>query len=395
MLVTGRSDRQTTTIVKRMNILDALPARPARSPSLGEEMQPANSSIGPLYRQTSDYWCYASVFDESEDFRPLLRVKGTTKLTAAHTDYESGTFILLPILLTGTWGEGEETDEDDEYYDGLEDVGDGDGGNAEPSNKAADTSAQDELDCDTVDKMVLDWLITFARSEEIAWPDWTDQYRFQTEVNRAPVIARRQAAIEQLQSELDELNADQDADQKWKLLITGTGTPFEEAAAAALTHLGFDLQPTVPGRTDLRGSRAEISIVAETKGVTKSAAESHCAQLEKWVAEDLEAGRKSKGILIINAYLNDPPLERTKPTFPDQMRRYAEMRNHCLVSGLQLLTMARTALAEPERADELACLLLNTTGVIEGWDDPTAVFSETPALQPPTRRVRKRAGGGR
>jgi hypothetical protein len=26
--------------------------------------------------------------------------------------------------------------------------------------------------------------------------------------------------------------------------------------------------------------------VVETKGVTKSAAESHCAQLEKWVAED-------------------------------------------------------------------------------------------------------------
>src|SRR4051812_47931776 len=36
---TGRN-RQTTTIVNRMNILDALPDRPARSPSLGEEMEP-------------------------------------------------------------------------------------------------------------------------------------------------------------------------------------------------------------------------------------------------------------------------------------------------------------------------------------------------------------------
>jgi hypothetical protein len=109
---------------------------------------------------------------------------------------------------------------------------------------------------------------------------------------------------------------------------------------------------------DLRGFRGDTSVVVETKGVTKSAAESHCAQLKKWVAEDLEAGRKSKGILIINAFLNDPPLARTQPTFPDQMRRYAEMRNHCLASGLQLLNLARTTLAEPKRADELANLLL-------------------------------------
>lgn len=225
------------------------------------------------------------------------------------------------------------------------------------------------------------------------WPDWLAEYRFQSEVDRGPEIAQRQEAIAQLQAELDKLNAEQEADRRWKLLVVGTGTPFEEAAAGALTQLGFELQPTIPGRTDLRGSRGNATIVAETKGLTKSAAESHCAQLEKWIAEDLEAGRRSKGILIVNAHLNEAPLRRTNPTFPDQMLRYAEMRNHCLVSGMQLLTIARTALAEPERTGELSDLLLTTTGFIKGFDDPTTIFSETPTPVPLPRRSRTRASG--
>jgi len=389
---TGRN-RQTTNIVKLLNIMDALPTRPARAATLGDAMQPAHSLIGPLYRQTADYWCYASVFDEAEDLRPLLRVSGTTKLAAAHTDHEGGTIILLPILLTGTPDEDDE-DEDDYEHDEEDQSEDAKAGDptAAPAEAAADASSNDELDPETVDKMLLEWLIRFTSSEEVVWPDWADEYRFKTELDRAPEIAQRQADIAKLQAELDTLNLEQEIDQRWKLLVAGTGTPFEEAAAAALTQLGFDLQATVPGRTDLRGFRGDTSVVVETKGVTKSAAESHCAQLEKWVAEDLEAGRKSKGILIINAFLNDPPLARTQPTFPDQMRRYAEMRNHCLASGLQLLNLARTTLAEPKRADELANLLLNTAGVIEGWDDPAAVFSETPPLPPP-RRARKRNSG--
>ncbi|OHV03432.1 hypothetical protein BKN37_15040 [Mycobacterium talmoniae] len=388
---TGRN-RQTTNIVKPLNIMEALPTRPVRAAALGDAMQPAHSSIGPLYRQTSDYWCYASVFDEAEHLRPLLRVSGTNKLAAAQTDHKGGTIILLPILLTGTPDEDDE-DEDDYEGDEEEQSEDAEAGDAvaAPAEAVADASSNDELDAETIDKMVLDWLIAFTSSEEVVWPDWADEYRFKTEVDRAPEIAQRQADIAKLQAELDTLNSEQETDQRWKLLVAGTGTPFEVAAATALTQLGFDLQPTVPGRTDLRGSRGDTSVVVETKGVTKSAAESHCAQLEKWVAEDLEAGRESKGILIINAYLNDPPLERTQPTFPDQMRRYAEMRNHCLASGLQLLNLARTALAEPERTGELADLLLHTTGLIEGWDDPAAVFSETPA---PPRRPRKRTSGG-
>jgi hypothetical protein len=174
---TGRN-RQTTNVVKLLNIMDALPTRPARAATLGDAMQPAHSSIGPLYRQTADYWCYASVFDEAEDLRPLLRVSGTTKLAAAHTDHEGGTIILLPILLTGTPDEDDE-DEDDYEHDEEDQSEDAEAGDATapPAEAAADASSNDELDPETVDKMLLEWLIRFTSSEEVVWPDWADEYR--------------------------------------------------------------------------------------------------------------------------------------------------------------------------------------------------------------------------
>lgn len=157
---TGRN-RQSTTFVTQLNIMDALPSSPLRAPSLGEAMEPAHSSMGHLYRQTSGYWCYSSTFDESEDFRPLLRVRGTTKITAARGDYEGGTVILLPILLTGTWDDedGDEGHDADDGGDDREDDSQETSGSdiVESTELLADKlSDDDELDSDTVDKMVLD-----------------------------------------------------------------------------------------------------------------------------------------------------------------------------------------------------------------------------------------------
>lgn len=314
---------------------------------------------------------------------------------------DGGQIVLLPFLHTGSPDEDEEEEDYDYVYEEVEDEADApkdreDGDDAPPDADEADLvldvdekGADDGIDADTVDAMVVEWVLALSNSKEIVWPEWADAYKFQTELDRQAEIAERAAAIAELQVQFDELNDAQQADQQWKLLVVGTGTPFEEAVAAGLTQLGFELEPTVPGRTDLRGTYDNISVVVETKGVTKSAAESHCAQLEKWVAEDLEAGRKSKGILVINAWLGLPPLERNQVAFPPQMRPYAELRNHSLVSGLQLLNLVRVALAHPERKDELARLLLDTAGALPGWENPRDAFAQTPPPPKKTARARK------
>ena len=64
-------------------------------------------------------------------------------------------------------------------------------------------------------------------------------------------------------------------------------------------------EATTKGRSDIIAKYGEVAIVAEIKGVTKSAAEKHAAQLEKWVAQYIEENEVSpKGMLIVNGFLS-------------------------------------------------------------------------------------------
>ncbi|QZH58860.1 hypothetical protein K1X22_21780 [Mycolicibacterium farcinogenes] len=354
----GRSQK-TTTILRDFDILDeTLPLEVRRHFSEGVDMEPMDSSIGPMYRETVDYWMYGSVIESDHPVHPLLRVTGTDKVVAAEIDWGGGRIVLLPYLRVS---EDESEDEDE----------DGTSGGSEAS-RVAELAA--------VDNLVVQWVLARITTEEVDWPSWIDEYQFQSELDRAPAISELQVKAAEIQAQLDHLLAEDAKDRQWKLLVAGSGTPLEIAVADALRVLGFDLQPVVPGRTDVRGTYNGQWVVVETKGVSKSAAEGYSAQLEKWVAEEVVAERPPKGILIINAWQKKAPLERTQPAFPPQMLPYAEKRDHCLVTGLQLLSLARAALAQPDRADELASLLIKTTGVLEGWDDPTELFGATPPV---------------
>ena len=58
------------------------------------------------------------------------------------------------------------------------------------------------------------------------------------------------------------------------------------------------------------------------------------------------------------------------------MLRYSEQREHCLVSGVQLLGMVVDVLANPAGAGAVRQLLTSTKGRLEGYDDYRAFLSE-------------------
>ncbi len=375
---TGRNQK-VTTILEDFDVLDALPVDLKREFATGTDMQPIDGAIGPLYRKTAPWWLYGCLLESDAQMHPLLHVAGTTKVVAAEIAYESGRIILLPLLCVHG---------DDAGFDSEDDIDDQDiiTGSAEAARSRESGEVNEPVDPDegttaaAIDDLVLRWLITRASTDDIEWPKWVDDYRFRSEIDRAAVVQELEAKAAKIRTELDEFALEQESDRKWKLLIAGTGTSLEIVVADAFKVLGFELEPVAPGRTDLRGMRRGRRVVVETKGVAKTAAEKHCAQLEKWVAAELEEDeRNAKGILVINAFLNDPPLLRRDPPFPSQMQPYAEKREHCLITGLQLLNIVRTALAKPERCDELADLLLETSGVLKGWNDLSEVFDDIPA----------------
>ena len=101
-----------------------------------------------------------------------------------------------------------------------------------------------------------------------------------------------------------------------------------------------------------------------------SSAEKHAAQLEKWVSQYYEKNDiKPKGILVVNAY-NDRPLEeRTEPAFPNQMLKFSIAREHCLITGLQLLCLYLDCKDDDEKRRKAIDDLLTTNGVFDKYQD--------------------------
>ena len=57
------------------------------------------------------------------------------------------------------------------------------------------------------------------------------------------------------------------------------------------------------------------------------------------------------------------------------MLRYSIQREHCLVTGLQLLAMARACCDDGSRKAEIAEMLMTAVGPIENWTDLSGIFA--------------------
>lgn len=362
---TGRN-RQTTRLVKEFDLVSAIPADVDRSHGSGVEMVAANSIMASLYKQTAEHWTYRCVLSEHKSISPILKIKGTAKTVAGMiTAKTGGVIVLLPALSLpfANPADADLEEEPDEPDQSLPNAG---------CNSA---DAQSEVDeTPWAGDLLLAWVESLISEPDSSLPVWTADFQFSSEVDRSNALREVEERLAQVQQQLDRLKAEQAQDERWKALIAGTGTSLERRVHDALEALGFELEEGDPGRTDLRGHFDGQRVVVEVKGVTKSAAERNAAQLEKWVSEELAEDRSAKGILVVNTWRDLPVSARKQADFPDQMLQYSEQRGHCLVTGLQLLSMVRTALEDPDKTTELAELILSTIGTVDGWDDPTAIF---------------------
>ena len=100
-----------------------------------------------------------------------------------------------------------------------------------------------------------------------------------------------ESELEKLQKLKDKIQKQQEDIlklQQYKMLLSATGEYLEEIVKVVLSEIGFTLVESEKGRSDIIAKFNDIDVVAEIKGVTKSAAEKHAAQLEKWVSQFIE-----------------------------------------------------------------------------------------------------------
>lgn len=346
---TGRN-RVTTTLREFVDLMVAVPVDLQVGQAVGLNIELVHQRISTLWKRTEHQWIYRAYFNTVPGI-PLLKIAGTDLIVASLVqDQGRGMTILIPEL----WIPSDEEGEGD----------------------PAEGQGPDDEDTDPLDspRALLEWIRLLQEPSVIERPEWFEEYRFESETKRLADQSQLENQIAALEAALEKLKAEHAEDERWKWLISAQGAALEAQCKRAFELLGFESLESEPGRADLRLEHEGQVIVVEVKGVTKSGAESHAAQLEKWVATELEHGVTAKGVLVVNGWRHVPPFERTQANFPDQMVKYSTNRDHCLVSGLQLLVMARYVLEDESKAKEFRDLLVQTSGRLSQHDDYTAVL---------------------
>lgn len=345
---TGRNQK-VTRIVDDIDLLAAIPGQVTTVAGRGLELGPVSPTAASLWRETKDRWiyrCFLSKFPGEK----LLVVAGTEKVAASvEVSPDGGVLALLPE----PWIPAEDDEVDDEAD--------------EPEEGCRDTGVAKNDDERFVDvpAQMIEWVRGLSLHESEPIPAWAADFKFTSEIQRQEELTRLERSIAKLATKVDSLKHEQAEDDRWKRLSFSSGTALEDQVRRAFEVLGFTVLQAQRGRSDLRLQWETERVVVEVKGLSRSAAEKNAAQLEKWVAEEMADGVTAKGVLVVNTWREKAPDQR-ETDFPDQMVPYATARSHCLLTSLQLLTLARDVSDGKTDAASAARAILSTTGVFDG-----------------------------
>ena len=342
---TGKNARRTT-MVAPFDILRALPIDPPGfQRASGNRIEAIGD--GPLQVVIRKYAAdleYAATMTSAPG-TAFAKVVGTTRSVASfHRVKSGGLLVILPDTTFIT---------DDPFAENDPETGE--------KWPARATEFQVDL---------LDAIEALTGTSEIARPSWTADYSTQDEQKAREAVIKQQAAIEKARNKLTGLQADAESIELKAQLYLGTGRQLELRVRDVLEQLGGKVTEPEPGRDDWQVELDGNQAVVEVKGVSKSAAEKHAAQLEKWVAGSFEqTGVMAKGILVVNTWRDVPLADRTDEDFPAQMLPYSQGRNHCLLTGLDLFAISSEVQASPSRAKHWRQQIMNTSGRLSDVPD--------------------------
>jgi hypothetical protein len=346
-------------IVTEMNTGEVLPLRMSLVRAKGDSMRlAAGPPFSSFWRAVGDQFAFHAYLQEPVG-TTLLTLEGTDHPTAALVATGGGTVLFLPQIVYYEPSENDiDADEDDEDYDDKW------------------YEAYDRISAENHKRLVdalLELDAALVGGDETTLPGWVEAYRLSGESSASDKVASAQTAVANARQELEAAVADLALTQQRKALIASTGKPLERQVHAALAELGCEVEEGEPGRTDRIIRWGNRTAVLEVKGLTKSAKEADAAQLEKWVSEyTIAHGKTPKGILAVSAWREIPLAERTQPTFPHQMLRYAESREHCLIDTGQILAGIETCTTKAAKNAFLR-QMFRTVGVFEGYPWNTAL----------------------
>jgi hypothetical protein len=269
--------------------------------------------------------------------KPFLFIKGTNSAIGSTIPHENGYFLLIPHF--------------------------------KPANVYKTKKEYNET-LNNLLSSLFDFINDLKKiSGDYSTPEWTKNYLLPGESEIKDEVNKFEQDLQQLLLKINQHKEKFANIDRYKILICGQGVALENQVGTILKEIGFKVEPGPEGRDDLIIEYEGKVAVVEIKGVSKSAAERHAAQLEKWVSEyQLTNEKKCKGFLIINPYHN-VPLDERKESFPTQMIDYSAKRGHCLITSLQLLGLYLKIVEDPSQKEQLIASLFDTDGVYQEFSD--------------------------
>lgn len=327
---TGKNAR-TTNYVSEFNVFSFLPIKIQPTMITGESYCiECNPPYSTFFNATKSFLYYETTFDAPHEAQ-LLTTPNKSKAISAVFKIGKGNLVLLPCCGI------EDDDEDGKYW-----------------FKNA--------------KKYLDALLDLNHSllsnqESYELPLWSNTVKMPNEDTAEAEIEKDVAKLKKIEEKIAKDKAHLSSIRNKKRLLTASGTVLEECVKDVLQEIGLALQKNEIGRSDIIASYNGVDVVAEIKGVSKSAAEKHAAQLEKWVAQFIEENdREPKPLLIVNGFCDTPLAERKAEIFPDQMLKYCVARGHVLITTTQLMCLYIEIKNDPSCAESRINELLSCIG---------------------------------
>jgi hypothetical protein len=211
-------------------------------------------------------------------------------------------------------------------------------------------------------------------------PAWAVDYRLPNENKTLERVQMKQSAVASAEAELQAATDQLRIIERQKLLFHGSGESLRLEVATAFEALGFKVDRADKLRWDLALEDGDQHAVVEVKGVVGSAREAHAAELEKWTATFYaERMVVPKGILVTVTYRERPPDQRSEADYPDQMLAYSQMKQLCLMTGMDLLRLVHRVRSAQMTAVDARGLLFETVGVFPGREWESVLERAQPA----------------
>lgn len=332
---TGRNTVITNS-VSEFDMYSFLPVKVEATHIYGDQVEICcKNPYADFFKKAKDSFQY-SAFIAINESDSLLKIKGSSKTVSAVIKYGKGRIIFLPSPYM-------EYERDDEY----------------------EKYSYIYLDA----LFELNKRLSFNENEYVL-PDWTNGFSILNEKEELDCLEKNKQKLDKLSCLIEKQQKAIKNIQRYKTMLTTSGSQLEGIVKDVLFELGFTLIESEPGRSDIIAKYNNIDVVAEIKGVTKSAAEKHAAQLEKWVAQFIEENnRQPKPLLIVNGFCDTPILDRDEDVFPAQMLKYSMARNHILVDTTQLLCLYIETKNNPSVRQDRITELLSTIGIYKKYKD--------------------------